>query len=37
MNENIVVYRTRKLIYNIIFNFYENDYNEDVECFPTRI
>lgn len=37
MNEDIGLYRTRKLINNIIFNFYENDYEEDPECFDLLI
>ena len=32
MYEDLVTYRMRKVIYTIIFNFYENDY-EDKEDF----
>ena len=37
MYENIVEYKTRKYIYAIIFNFYENDYSEDISAFDLVI
>ena len=37
MYENVVAYKTRKYIYAIIFNFYENDYSEDISVFDLII
>lgn len=37
MNDEMNIYKTRKLIYSIIFNFYENDYSEDIGSFDLVI